>query len=226
MLPSVLKNVSLTIREHYSQRKDFISFQSALFKRGQCLARTEKTAFLSEKTARRQFMTQKMQAEYKGLNKMQNHFPLLDHHSKCRPTTQQVKKSPAAASPPALQGHSMQNHVHHLSTFTTESILASLQIGGQPQQLHCSYTHPRSRATRVLMAARRKCWSCQEHGHVLWWEDLSPAGIVWLHLLIAGAGIHRPGLWAKHCSVSGARWWGLQKRASKHWAWEQDRAWA
>lgn len=51
-----------------------------------------------------------MQAEYKtqGLNKMQNNFPLLDHHSKGIPITQQVKKSPPAASPQALQGHNMQ----------------------------------------------------------------------------------------------------------------------
>lgn len=32
MLPPDLKAISLTIREHYSQRKNFISFQSALLK--------------------------------------------------------------------------------------------------------------------------------------------------------------------------------------------------
>lgn len=162
--------------------------------------------------------TENMQAEYKtqGLNKMQNHFPLPDHHSKCSPIMQQVKKSPPAASPQALQGHNVQNHIHHLS----EGTLASLQTGGQPQQLHCSCKHPRSRATWT------KCWSCQEHGCVLWWQDLSPVGIVWLLLLIAAAGIHSPGLWAKQCSLSEARWWGLGKRVSKCWGCEQDRPWA
>lgn len=166
----------------------------------------------------------KMQAEYKtqGLNKMQSNFPLLDHHSKCIPITQQVKKSPAAAFPQAFQGHNMQNHIPHL----WEGTSASLQTGRQPQQLHCSCNHPRSTATHVLTAAWRKCWSCQEHRCVLWWDNLSPVGIVWLHLLIAGAGIHSPGLWAKHCSVSGARWWDSWKRASKHSAREQDRVWA
>lgn len=167
--------------------------------------------------------TEKMQAKYKSqrLNKTQNHFPLLDYHFKCRPMAQQVKKSPAAASPQALQGHNVQNHAKHL----LEGTWASLQTEGQPQQLHHSCKHPRSRATRALMAARRKCRSCQEHGCVLGWEDLSPVGIVWLCLFIAGAGIHSPGPWAKHCRVAGARWWSLWKRAFKHWAWERDRAW-
>lgn len=45
MLPPVLKTLSLTIRRHYSQRKNFVSFQSALFQRGQCLATMEKQLF-------------------------------------------------------------------------------------------------------------------------------------------------------------------------------------
>lgn len=151
---------------------------------------------------------------------MQNHFPFPDHHFKCRPIIQWVKKSPAAASPQALQGHNIQTHIHHL----TEGTLGSLQAGGQPQQLHRSCKHPRSRATRVLMAARWKCWSCQEHRCVPWCEDPSPVGIVWLLLLTAAAGIHSPGL--SQALQSGARWWGLWKRVSKHCGWEQDRAWA